>query len=103
MAKIKDIAVVVGTYKIGGEEKYRWKTVGALVEGKGGKEYIMLDRTFNPAGVPDLEGRGGDQIVMSMFEPKQYDSTPARSSNTGNERKRQSSSGFDDPNDDIPF
>lgn len=100
MAKLKDIAVVVGTYKIGGEEKYRWKTVGALVEGKGGKEYIMLDRTFNPAGVPDLEGRGGDQIVMSMFEPKENN---IRQINTGNDRKRQSAADFDDPNDDIPF
>lgn len=99
MAKLKDIAVVVGTYSFNGEEKYRWKTVGALVEGKGGKQYIMLDRTFNPAGVPDLEDRGSDQIVMSMFDPKTNDhqNKPQQE----NRRRREPQSFSDD--DDIPF
>lgn len=97
MAKLKDIAVVVGTYQSGGEEKFRWKTVGALIEGKGGKQYIMLDRTFNPAGVPDLEERGSDQIVMSMFEPKQYDNQKPQSKPT---RRAKDD---DEYGDDIPF
>jgi hypothetical protein len=97
MAKLKDIAVVVGTYTVNGEEKYKWKTVGALIEGKGGKEYVMLDRTFNPAGVPDLEGRGGDQIVMSLFEPKEKDSYKKPTT----DRKRQAANDY--PEDDIPF
>ena len=75
MGKLYDVAVVVGTYRQNGEEKFKWKTVGAMIEGKGGKQYIMLDRTFNPAGVPDLENRGSDQIVMSLFAPKGSESS----------------------------
>lgn len=98
MAKLKDIAVVVGTYQQNGEEKFKWKTVGALIEGKGGKQYVMLDRTFNPAGVPDLEDRGGDQIVMSMFDPKGYDNASPKK-----ESKPAPSRRFHEDDDDIPF
>ena len=71
MPKLKDIAVVVGTYRQGNETKFKWKTVGALIENNG-KQYIMLDRTFNPAGVYVESGReGSDQCVMSLFEPQE--------------------------------
>jgi hypothetical protein len=70
MPKIKDIAVVVGTYTKNGKETFKWKTVGALIENNG-KQYIMLDRTFNPAGVYVESGReGSDQCVLSLFDPK---------------------------------
>lgn len=102
MAKLWDLAVVVGTYKQNGEDKFKWKTVGAIIEGKGNKQYVMLDRTFNPAGVPDLEGRGSDQIVMSMFEPKEYgQKSPAQSAPQAKKPSYQRP-GLDD-DDDIPF
>lgn len=93
MGKLYDVAVVVGTYQQNGKEKFKWKTVGAMIEGKGGKQYIMLDRTFNPAGVPDL---GSDQIVMSLFTPK------------GSESSSRKPSGYKAPDveygeDDEPF
>jgi hypothetical protein len=31
--------------------------------------YILLDRTFNPAGVGGNDGR--ESIIVSMYEPKQ--------------------------------
>ena len=100
MAKLWDIAVVVGTYKQGGEDKFKWKTVGAIVEGKGDKQYIMLDRTFNPAGVPDLDNRGSDQIVMSLFAPKDRNQQqgPETTKKAGNYRRPSL-----DDDDDQPF
>lgn len=69
MAKLHDLAVVTGTYTDrSGQEKKRWKTVGSIVETRDGGKVILLDRSFNPAGVPVEPGR--DQIMVSMFAPK---------------------------------
>jgi hypothetical protein len=54
------------------EEKKRWKNIGSVLETKDGGKVILIDRTFNPAGVP-VEG-GRDQIMVSMFKPKDDDS-----------------------------
>lgn len=66
--KTHDLSVKVGTYRDNqGNEKARYKTIGALFHGDRGP-YIVLDRTFNPAGVPVEDGR--DQIIISCFEPR---------------------------------
>ena len=102
MPKLKDIAVVVGTYQKDGKETFKWKTVGALIENNG-KQYIMLDRSFNPAGTFVEKGReSSDQIVMSLFEPKGYDK-PADKPQQKSSYKRPSVYDGDDTNDDIPF
>lgn len=68
MAKTHDLVVKVGSYtNREGEEKPRYENIGAIIEGKNGA-YIMLRRTFNPAGVPDSDGR--DSVIVSMFEVK---------------------------------
>ena len=70
MAKKKyDLVVATGSYQAGGETKKRWKTVGSVFVGDDGKPFLMLDRTFNPAGVPVEDGR--DSIIVSCFEPKE--------------------------------
>jgi hypothetical protein len=65
--KTHDLCVKTGTYQAGGVEKARYKTIGALMQGDKGP-FIVLDRTFSPAGVPVEDGR--DQIIVSCFEPK---------------------------------
>jgi len=67
MKKLYDCAVKVGTYQKNGEEKANWLRCGALFEGDKG-QFILLDKTFNPAGVPDQSGKGS--ILISLFEPK---------------------------------
>lgn len=100
MPKLKDIAVVVGTYQKNGKETFKWKTVGALVENNG-KQYIMLDRSFNPAGVYAEPGReGSDQCVMSLFEPKGYDKPEPSSKPKSSGYQRPD---FDDTDDNDPF
>lgn len=73
MPKTYDLAVKTGTYKnAAGEEKTNWKNIGGIFEGENGNRYILMDRTFNPAGVPDLDKngayRGGDSVLISIFK-----------------------------------
>lgn len=75
-----DLVVVTGNY-IGqdGKEKARFMNVGSLlVNREEGKSMIVLNRTFNPAGLPNPEQR--DTCVVSLFkkEPKRQDAPPAR-------------------------
>ena len=73
MSKIYDLAVKTGSYtNHQGDEKSKWKTIGSIIETKNGGKVILIDRTFNPAGVPVEYGK--DSIMISMFEPKQKES-----------------------------
>lgn len=66
--KTHDLSVKTGTYRDAqGQEKARYKTIGALMQGDKGP-FVVLDRTFAPAGVPVEDGR--DQIIVSCFEPR---------------------------------
>lgn len=92
--KIYDVAVKTGTYTDhSGQEKGRWKSVGAVMKADDGNSFLMLDRTFSPAGVPDLSGRGGDSILLSLFEPKPQ--------HQGQSTQKNESAQVDD--DDVPF
>ncbi|MBQ7262081.1 MAG: hypothetical protein IJR14_00025 [Synergistaceae bacterium] len=70
--KVYDIAVRTGSYTTrDGEERGRWDNVGAVFvhEGRDGdRPYILLKRTFNPAGLEAREG--SDTVLLSLFKPK---------------------------------
>ena len=69
--KLYDLAVKVSEYQDQqGNKKGRWQNVGAVMQGDDGGKFIMLAKWFNPAGVPDFSGRGGESLLLSMFEPK---------------------------------
>ena len=68
--KIYDLAVKTGTYTVNGETKGRYESVGSVMQSDDGSKFLMIKRTFNPAGVPDLSGKGGDSVLIGMFEPK---------------------------------
>jgi hypothetical protein len=69
MAKLYDLAVKTGSYtNAQGEEKNRYQNIGAVMSSDNGGKFILMHKWFNPAGVPDE--RGGDSIIVSMFEPK---------------------------------
>lgn len=66
--KTHDLVVKVGEYTTrDGQTKARYENVGAMMQGDKGP-FIMLKRTFSPAGVPS-DGR--DNILVSAFEPRQ--------------------------------
>jgi hypothetical protein len=104
MAKLYDLAVKTGTFtNRNGEEKGRWKNIGAVIETKDGGKVILMDRTFNPAGVPVEEGR--DQIMFSMFVPKDDQDQQGQGQQQQQQapRPQQRQQSADDLTDDIPF
>jgi len=95
MSKKKyDAAVKVGEYQDReGNTKGRWLNVGAVIQTDNG-HVLLLDRTFNPAGLPDPDNRGN--VMISLFEPKPRDS--------GGQASGAASGGFqDDDPSGIPF
>jgi hypothetical protein len=68
--KVYDLAVVVGHYTDNaGTEKNRYQNIGVVLQKDDGGKFILLDRSFNPAGVPYDESKG-NTILVSMFDPK---------------------------------
>lgn len=103
--KLYDLAVKTGEYKNqSGEMKGRWQNVGAVMQSDDGSKFIMMAKWFNPAGVQDLSGKGGESILLSMFPP--------RDPNQQQGQQQQSDRPVDrrappppqqDLDDDIPF
>lgn len=94
-----DVAVKTGSYEKDGETKNRYENVGSIFQGEHGP-YLVLKRSFNPAGVPFKEG--SDSILLSLFEPKEKESggsRPASQPKPAPQQQRKT----DDFKDDIPF
>ncbi|AUQ74770.1 hypothetical protein [Phaeobacter piscinae] len=69
--KIRDVVVKLGEYqdRNTGETKARWGNVGSLMQNEEDKSlFVVLDRTFNPAGVPNPEHRSS--LILSCFVPQ---------------------------------
>lgn len=106
MAKKYDLVVKTGEYTDrDGNTKSRFKNVGVVMDGQNGP-YILLDRTFNPAGVGGQDGR--ESIIISMYEPR--DDNGGQSRDGGQQRQGNGNAGQarrparDDLDDDqIPF
>lgn len=92
MAKKYDLVVKTGEYTdSSGEVKARYQNVGVVMENDKGP-YMLLNRTFNPAGVPGNADR--DNIIVSMFSPKD----DAKGGGGGSRAPRDVTGG-----DDIPY
>lgn len=93
----KDLVVKTGSYTDrDGNEKARFENIGRLMEGKDGL-YLLLKRTFNPAGVSVEPGR--DSIIVSVFEPREQGQRPAAQGGPG----ERTSAPSPQPDDQIPF
>ena len=69
--KIYDVAIPLGQYTDRqGQERTRWQNVGAVLENERGP-YLLLDRWFNPAGLPNPENR--TSVILSLFDPRSRD------------------------------
>lgn len=67
--KVYDLVVVTGSFPTQNGQKNRYKNVGSVIRNDDGSEFVALDRSFNPAGIPFKDG--SDTITLSMFEPKE--------------------------------
>jgi hypothetical protein len=106
--KIKDVAVVTGSYEdSSGATKKRYANVGTMMKGDDGSVFILLERHFNPAGIPFKPG--ADKIVLSLFDPREDNGGASRPANTGTAAAGAppaSTAGrapSSDADDDIPF
>lgn len=103
--KLYDLAVKTGEYTDNtGAKKGRWQNVGAVMANDDGGKFIMLAKWFNPAGVPDLSGKGAtsESILLSMFEPKDGQQQQQAAPQQRQAPPRQSQPAQNDT-DDIPF
>jgi len=66
--KTHNLAVKVGEYQKDGQTKNRYINVGSVMSGENG-QFILMDRTFNPAGVPNPENK--DSVLISVFDVNQ--------------------------------
>ncbi len=98
--KAYDLAVKTGTYIKDGEEKGRYENVGAVMLNEDGGKFLLMKKTFNPAGVKTDDDR--DSIIISMFPPKDANGqTQQRPNQTPKPQpKPVVNNEFDD---DIPF
>lgn len=68
--KIRDLAVKTGEYTDAqGNTKGRYQNVGSLMKTDDGGEFVILNRWFNPAGVPNPDNR--DSVLVSCFKPRE--------------------------------
>jgi len=82
MRKLYDLAVKTGEYTNQyGETKGRWLNVGRVMQDDNGGKFILLNRTFNPAGVEVQPGR--DSVALSMFPPKDQNWSNNGGNNSG--------------------
>lgn len=66
--KTHNLAVKVGEYQKDGQTKNRYINVGSVMSGENG-QFILMDRTFNPAGVPNPDNK--DSVLISVFDVNQ--------------------------------
>ena len=101
--KIRELVVKTGSYRDrDGNEKPRWKNVGSLMESEDGKKFILLDTTFNPAGVPNPDNR--DNVLISIFEMKESEGGQRQqSAPVQQQAPQQQPSGANVADDDVPF
>lgn len=67
-SKTHDLAVKIGTYQKDGDSKNRYLNVGMVMTDDKGAKMYLLNRTFNPAGVPCDPDK--DSIIIGVFEVK---------------------------------
>lgn len=97
MAKKYDLSVKTGEYTDrDGQTKGRYLNIGVMMDGDKGP-YILLNRTFNPAGVPGNADR--DNIMVSLFEPRQEGQQQA----PAQQRQASPFPPQRDLHDDVPF
>ena len=60
-----NLSVKVDSYMKGNEQKNKWLNVGVVMQNDDGSEFILLDRTFNPAGVINPDNK--KTVLISKF------------------------------------
>jgi hypothetical protein len=101
MRPTHDLKVRVGEYvDREGNKKGRYVDVGKVFRDDNGGEFIAINRTFNPAGVPNPQGK--DMVSISRFEIRPRDGAPAPAQSQAPAPAPRPASAAD-LDEDIPF
>ena len=99
--KLYDLVVKTGEYQSNGETKSRYENIGSVMQGDNG-QFAIMKRTFNPAGVPNPDGK--DSIIVSMFEPKNNQQQPQQMQQQPQQfQQQQPQQGFAQPQNNGGF
>ena len=68
--KIKNLSVKTREYvDPQGNKKAKWQNIGVVMENDQGKQFMLIDRWVNLAGLPDFSGKPNPSAVMvTMFD-----------------------------------
>lgn len=91
MKKVFDLAVKTGEYQKDGETKNRYQNIGSIMENDNG-QFMILDRTFNPAGVPNPDNKSS--VIVSMFKADR---------DNGNKKPTSGDTGNPFNDENVPF
>lgn len=98
--KVKDIAVKTGEYQKDGQTKGRYENIGSIFKSDDGGTFLLMKRTFNPAGVPNPDNR--DTVLISVFDLREADGQQ-RQAPAQRQAPQQPPPGANFADDDIPF
>lgn len=96
--KVKDIAVKTGEYQKDGQTKGRYENIGSIFKSDDGGTFLLMKRTFNPAGVPNPDNR--DTVLISVFDLREEGGGQRQQSAPA---QRQAPPPADVSDSDIPF
>lgn len=101
--KIKNAVVKAGEYqdRNTGERKSRWLTIGAVMRNDDGSEFMILERHFNPAGLPDKDGRG--TVIVNFWDPQDQGDRPGRGGSGAGSGAGAGGGAAAPLDDEIPF
>ena len=85
--KIKNLSVKTREYVDGqGNKKANWQNIGVVMENDQGKQFMLIDRWVNLAGLPDFSGKPNPSAVMvTMFDVDDYKPTQKAPSTSDND------------------
>ena len=68
--KVKNLSVKTREYVDSqGNKKANWQNIGVVMENDQGKQFMLIDRWVNLAGLPDFSGKENPSAVMvTMFD-----------------------------------
>ena len=109
--KLMNLSVKTREYKDrDGNSKANWQNIGVIMENDQGKQFMLLDKWVNLAGIPDFSNRENNGSVMvTMFPVTSPDSNPPSRrdippSNKGNDNLDEWKGSRKVPEvDEIPF
>lgn len=93
MKLTKHIKVKVGEYQKDGQTKGKYETIGKVLIDDNGKEMVLLNKIFNPAGIQD----GRDSVILNFWDVEEKPQTPHNGAKANAYQPT-----FDD-NSEVPF